>query len=97
MLWRLLINLVVRFVMSFFGHQNLGKYISSSSEFVLPLLKLLVADVFGKVDKMPDVFLLGSKLCGPWHRQLEAIDSLNTVRYQRTLPENVAGERCRKN
>ena len=38
---------------------------SSSSEFVLPLFKQVVADVFAKADKLPDVFLLGSKLCGP--------------------------------
>ena len=72
---------------------------SSSSEFVLPLLKQVIADVFGKADKLPDVFLspsidnsnmysiismvLGSKLCGPWHRRLEAIDSLNAVRCRR--------------
>ena len=43
----------------------------------------MVADVFGKADKWPDVFLLGSKLCGPWYRRLEAIDSLNAVRCSR--------------
>ena len=52
---------------------------SSSSEFVLQLLKQVVAVVFGKADKLPDVFLLGSKLSGPWHRGLEAIDSFNAV------------------
>ena len=62
------------------------KVFSSSSKFVLPLLKQVVADVFGKVDKLPDVFLLGWKLCGPWHRQLEAIDSLNVVHCRRALP-----------
>ena len=59
------------------------KVFSSSCEFLLPLLKQVVADVFGKADKLRDVFLLGSKLCGPWHRRLEAIDSLNTVRCRR--------------
>ena len=34
------------------------KVFSSSSKFVLPLLRHVVADVFGKVDKLPDVFLL---------------------------------------
>ena len=38
---------------------------SSSSEFILPLLKQVVVNVFGKADKLPDVFLLGSKLCDP--------------------------------
>ena len=32
------------------------KVFSSSSEFVLPLLKQVVADVFGKVDKLPMCF-----------------------------------------
>ena len=59
------------------------KVFSSSSEFILPLSKRVVADVFGKADKLPDVFLLDSKLCGPWHRRLEAMDSLNMVRCQR--------------
>ena len=31
---------------------------SSSGEFVLPPLKQVVADVSGKADKLPDVFLL---------------------------------------
>ena len=63
------------------------KVFSSSSEFVLPLLKQVVDDVFfSKVDKLRDVFLLGSKLCGPWHRRLEAIDSLT---------RSVAGENRR--
>ena len=31
---------------------------SSSGEFVLPTLKQVVADVSGKADKLPDVFLL---------------------------------------
>ena len=56
---------------------------SSSGEFVLPPLKQVVADVSGKADKLPDVFLLGSKLCGPWHRRLEAIDPLNAARFRR--------------
>ena len=59
------------------------KVFSSSSEFVLSLSKQVVADVFGKADKLLDVFLLGSKLCGPWHRRLEAIDPLNAVRCRR--------------
>ena len=59
------------------------KVFSSSSDFVLPILKQVVADVFGKADKLPDVFLLGSKLCDPWHRWLEAIDSLNVVHCRR--------------
>ena len=46
----------------------------SSGEFVLPPLKQVVADVSGKADKLPDVFLLGSMLYGPWHRRLEAIE-----------------------
>ena len=50
-----------------------------------------MADVFSKVDKLLDVFLLGSKLCGPWHRQLEAIDSLNVVCCWRMLPEKIEG------
>ena len=62
---------------------------SSSSEFVLPLLKQLVADVFSKADKLLGVFLLGSKLCGPWHRQLEAIDSLNVVCCRRMLVKKI--------
>ena len=72
--------LAVHFATSFFGHRNVGKYL------VLPasqLLKQVVADVFGKADKLPAVFLLGWKLCGPWHRRLEAIDSLNAVRCRR--------------
>ena len=32
------------------------KVFSSSSEFVLPLLRQVVANVFGKADKLPDVF-----------------------------------------
>ena len=56
---------------------------SSSSKFVLPLLKQVVADVFGKANKLLDVFLLGSKLCGPWHRRLEALGSLSVVRCRR--------------
>ena len=68
------------------------KVFSSSSKLVLPLLKQVVADVFSKVDKLPDVFLLVSKLCGPWHRQLEAIDFLNAVRCWRTLPNK--NRRC---
>ena len=56
---------------------------SSSGEFVLPPLKQVVADVSGKADKLPDVFLLGSKLCGPWHRRLEAIDPLNAAPFRR--------------
>ena len=71
--------LAVRFA-TFLRPSERRKVFSSSSEFVLPLLKQEVADVFGKVDKLPNVFLLGSKLCGPWHRRLEAIDSLNAVR-----------------
>ena len=39
--------------------------------------------VFGKADKLPDVFLLDSKLCGPWHRRLETIHSRNAVRCRR--------------
>ena len=50
------------FSCSFFRHLNVGKYFISSSEFVLPLLKQVVADVFGKAYKLLDVFLLGSKL-----------------------------------
>ena len=42
----------------------------------MPLLKQVLADVFGKADKLLDVFLRGSKLCGPRHRRLEAIDFL---------------------
>ena len=49
------------------------KVFSSSSEFVLPLLKQVVVDVFGNADKLRDVFLLGSTLCRPCHRRLEAI------------------------
>ena len=60
---------------------------SYSSEFVLPLLKQVVADVFGKADKLPDVFLLGSKLCGPRYRRLEAIDFLK----RGPLPEKIEG------
>ena len=56
---------------------------SSSGEFVLPPLKQVVADFSGKADKLPDVFHLGSKLCGPWHRRLEAIDPLNAARFRR--------------
>ena len=61
-------------------HKNV---FSSSGEVVLPPLKQVVADVSGKADKLPNVFLLGSKLCGPWHRRLEAIDPLNAVRFRR--------------
>ena len=46
---------------------------SSFSEFVLPLMKQVVVDVFGKADMLRDVFLLGSTLCRPCHRRLEAI------------------------
>ena len=83
--------LAVRFATSFFSHRNIGKYL------VLPAswfchLKQVVADVFGKVDKLPDMFLLVSKLCGPSHRQLEAIDFLNAVRCWRALPNK--NRRC---
>ena len=57
----------------------------------MPLLKQLVADVFSEVDKLLDVLLLGSKLCGPWHRQLEAIDSLNVVCCRRMLLKKIEG------
>ena len=46
------------------------KVFSSSSNFVLPVLKQVVADVFSKADKLWDVFLLSSKLCRPCYRQL---------------------------
>ena len=46
-----------RFATSFFGQRNV-KSISSSSECVLPLSKQVVVDVFGKADKLRDVFLL---------------------------------------
>ena len=49
------------------------KVFSSSSEFVLPLLKQVVVDVFSKVGKLLNVFLLGSTLCRLCHRQLVAI------------------------
>ena len=62
------------------------------------LLKQVVADVFGKADKLPDVFLLGLKLCSPWHRQLEAIDSLTwSVAGENRRPwiENSSMNSCR--
>ena len=59
------------------------KVFSSSSEFVLPLLKQVVANVFGKANKLRDMLFLGSKLCGAWRRRFKAIDSLNAVRYRR--------------
>ena len=46
----------------FFLPSERREVFSSSSEFVLPLLKQSVAYVFGKADKLSDVFLLGSKL-----------------------------------
>ena len=77
------------FFATFLPPSERRKVFSSSSEFVLPLLKQLVADVFSKVDKLLDVFLLGLKLCGPCHRQHEAIDSLNVVCCRRMLPEKI--------
>ena len=49
------------------------KVFNSSSEFVLPLLKQVIVDVFSKVGKLRNVFLLGSTLCRLCHRQLVAI------------------------
>ena len=46
------------------------KVFSSSSELVFPLLKQVVVDVFGKADKLRDVFILGLTLCHPYHRRL---------------------------
>ena len=66
----------------FFRPSERRKVFRSSSDY-LALLKQVAADVFGKADKLPDVFLLGSKLCGPLHKRLEAIDSLNAVHCRR--------------
>ena len=53
------------------------KVFSSSSESVLPLLKQVVVNAFGKVDKLQDVFLLGSTLCCPCHRWIKADSHCN--------------------
>ena len=55
----------------FFRPSERRKVFRFSSDF-FALLKQVAADVFGKGDKLPDEFLLRSKLCGPWHRRLEA-------------------------
>ena len=50
------------------------------------------ADVFGKADKMPDVFLLGSKICRPCHRMLEAIMKMKKRHRRKVARANVEGE-----
>ena len=51
------------------------KVFSSSSDFVLALLKQVVANVFGKADKLRDVCLLGLKLCHSCWRKSTALGS----------------------
>ena len=57
----------------------------------MPLLKQVVAYVFGKADKLQEVSLLGWKICRPCHRLLEAIMKMKIHR-RKVAQANTADE-----